>query len=88
MSIVIDDPEIERLARDYAARTGERVEDAIGRLLRAQQPAGDTAEETEAEREERLARAQEIVRRIQSKLSDDGRSADEILGYDEHGLPR
>jgi len=88
MSIVIDDPEIERLAHDLAAETGESVEQAIGRVLRERRPSRRKGDETPAEREARLARAIELINRIQSKISDDNRSADEILDYDEHGLPR
>jgi antitoxin VapB len=83
MALSIKDPEADRLAREVAKATGETLTTAIVQSLR-----------------ERLAR----VRRARGpKLSDeilkiaqrcarlpvkDKRSADAILGYDDHGLPR
>ncbi len=89
MSIVIDDPETERLARALAAQTGESVEEVVRRLLleHAGTRAKQAEKEDEATRAERIAEARRTAERIRSKLSDDGRSADEILGYDERGLP-
>jgi antitoxin VapB len=76
--------EAERLAREIAAKTGESLTTAIQKAL-----------------EERLGRLrnqrrghilasqlEEILRRVDQLPILDSRSADEILGYDEHGLPR
>lgn len=83
MAISIKDPETDRLARALADATGESITAAVRRAL-----------EERLERETRRAKpaiATE-VRRIQERLARlpmlDARSADEILGYDEHGLPR
>jgi antitoxin VapB len=78
----IKDPETDRLARALAAATGESLTDAIRIALRDR-----------LERETRRGRkgiAAEI-RRIQERLARlpvlDQRAADEIIGYDERGLP-
>jgi len=83
MAISIKDPETDRLARALAAATGESLTEAIRRALSER-----------LERESRRGRrglATE-VRRIQERLAKlpvrDPRPADEIMGYDEHGLPR
>lgn len=86
MPFTIDDPDIERLARDLAAATGEPVPRAVAAALR--------------ERLARVARvaAPPAPRRALGTLADiqayvaalpelDGRPADEILGYDAAGLP-
>mgnify|MGYP001566466559 FL=1 len=83
MPISIKDPETDRLARALAAATGESLTEAIRRAL-----------QDRLEREtQRAARGIAVeVRRIQERLARlpvlDARPADEILGYDDHGLPR
>jgi antitoxin VapB len=83
MPISIKDPETDRLARALAAATGESLTEAIRRALKDR-----------LERETHRARGGigAEVRRIQERLARlpvlDRRSADEIVGYDEHGLPR
>ncbi len=84
MAPSIKDPETERLARALAQRTGETLTVATRRAL-----------------EERLRRIGGAARRaalledlaaIRRRWSEvpvlDPRSADEIIGYDENGLPR
>jgi len=84
MALSIRNPKVEILARDVARRTGENITQAIERALE-ERLAGLR---TEKEKAGRLRRVRRIVRRL-SRLPDrDKRSADEILGYDEHGLPR
>jgi len=84
MPISIKDPETDRLARALAAATGESLTEAIRRALKDR-----------LERETHRARAGGIgveIRRIQERLARlpvlDQRPADEIVGYDEHGVPR
>lgn len=83
MPISIKDPETDRLARALAAATGESLTEAIRRALQDRL-------ERETQRTARGIAAE--VRRIQERLARlpvlDARSADEILGYDDHGLPR
>ncbi|MEW9617730.1 type II toxin-antitoxin system VapB family antitoxin [Shinella sp. S4-D37] len=83
MALSIKDPETERLARTLAERTGESITIATRTAL-----------------EERLRRLGSSVRKA-ALLEDlaasrrrwsslpvlDTRSADEIIGYDENGLP-
>ena len=83
MPISIKDPETDRLARALAAATGESLTEAIRRAL-----------QDRLDRETRRSRAGigAEIRRIQERLSRlpvlDPRSAEEIVGYDDHGLPR
>jgi antitoxin VapB len=84
MALSLKDPEADRLAREVAARTGETLTTAIVVALR-----------------ERLARlrGRSKRRRLRDELRDiaercsklptlDDRPADDLLGYDERGLPR
>ena len=83
MAISIKDAETDRLARALAAVTGESLTEAIRRALHERL-------ERESHRPRRSIDAE--VRRIQERVARlptlDPRPADEILGYDEHGLPR
>ena len=82
MPISIKDPETDRLARELAAATGESLTDAIREAVRDR-----LARETR--RGHRSLGAE--VRRIQEQLAKlpvlNDRAADEILGYDDDGLP-
>jgi antitoxin VapB len=84
MALSLKDPEADRLAREVADRTGETLTGAIVVALR-----------------ERLARLRgrprrrplrddlrEIGRRCAALPTLDERTEDEILGYDQRGLPR
>ena len=83
MPISIKDPETDRLARALAAATGESLTEAIRRALQ------DRLERETA----RAGRGVGVeVQRIQERLARlpvlDARSPDQILGYDDLGLPR
>ena len=84
MALSVKDPEADRLARAVAARTGETLTTAIIVALR-----------------ERLARLRgrsrrcplrdelrEIAQRCARLPTLDDRRAEDILGYDDRGLPR
>jgi antitoxin VapB len=85
MPLSIKDPEADELARKLARSTGETITQAVITALR-----------------ERLAREQRKDEAIENLVEDimdigrhcaflpllDKRSADEIIGYDEHGLPQ
>lgn len=83
MALNIKDEETDRLARELAEATGETITGAVATALR--------------ERLERLrARSgrrslgdelEEIVERFATLPVLDDRSPEEIIGYDEHGLP-
>ena len=84
MALSIKHPEADRLARELAKRTGEGLTEAVIKALR-----------------ERLARQQgrKHSRRLSEELRAigercaalpvlDARTPEEIIGYDERGLPR
>jgi antitoxin VapB len=83
MALSIKDPETERLARALSQLTGENITTATRRaieerLRRLGSPSRRAA---------LLQDMAEIRRRWSEMRIVDDRSADEILGYDEHGLP-
>jgi antitoxin VapB len=83
MSLNIKNPEAHRLARELAEQTGESLTTAVTVALRERlsglravgQPGGLMAA---------VAEIQDFVAALPDR---DCRSADEILGYDEDGLP-
>lgn len=83
MALNIKDPEADRLVRELAAATGESITEAARvafeeRLerVRARTSAPDLRAELAA-----------IIERGRSRALLDDRTEDEILGYDEHGIP-
>ena len=85
MSILIKDTETDRLIRDLAARTGETLTDAVKVAARERlerlPPSSVSKGRIDPDRLER------ILAKIRSYPVTDDRTADEILGYDENGLP-
>ena len=83
MALNIKNPEADRLARELAAKTGETITQAVITALR---------ERLERENANRpLSLKDEIMgisRRCAALPNRTGKTADEIIGYDEHGLPR
>lgn len=84
MALSIRNPKVESLARDVARRTGENITQAIERALEERL----AQLRTQREREATLRKVRRIVERFNRRPTLDPRSADEILGYDERGLPR
>ncbi len=84
MAVSIKNPETERLARDLARRTGVSITEAITVALREQLAREDGRRAAPRIRDELLA----IGRRCTALPDLDLRTAEEILGYDEIGLPR
>jgi antitoxin VapB len=84
MALSIKDPETERLARALSELTGENITTATRRAIeeRLRRLGGQFRRAT------LLEDMAEIRRRWSEMRVEDERSADEILGYDEHGLPR
>ena len=83
MALSIKHPEADQLARELAAETGESLTDAVIAALR---------ERLERQRGQRgRRRLREDIARIQQRYQQlpirDARSADDILGYDDLGLP-
>ena len=83
MALSIKHPEADRLARELAARTGESLTDAVVIALR-ERLARETGRSRMVPLREELAA---IRQRCASLPVLDSRTADEILGYDERGLP-
>ena len=81
--------EVERLARLLAIKTGKDLDDvvkeAIEERARAAGVSDAASRRTPAEIERSL---NEIVARVSALPILDNRSADEIIGYDEFGVPR
>jgi antitoxin VapB len=84
MALSINDPETERLARALSRLTGEDITTATRRAIEERlRRLGD-----QTRRAALLEDMAEIRRRWSEMRVTDKRSPDDILGYDEHGLPR
>ena len=83
MALNIKHPEADRLARALSRATGETITEAVMTALRERLVRETGRGDGAAVR--RNIRA--IQRRFASRGVADTRTADEILGYDEHGLP-
>ncbi len=84
MALSLKDPETDKLARQVASLTGETLTEAVREALRLRL------------RREQLKRGEKpfdraavdaLIRRFAALPVLDDRSDDEILGYDENGLP-
>lgn len=83
MALNIRNPEAERLAEALAKLTGETKTEAVIRALR------DRLDRLRRERSNRRLADEldEIGRHVAQLPVRDTRTVEEILGYDEHGLP-
>ena len=86
MALSIRDPEADRLARELAALTGETVTQAIKTAL--QDRLRRERKRRSAGIEAKLGRPRAIQARLATLPVLDDRAPDEIIGDDEHGLPR
>lgn len=82
MALNIKDEETDRLARELAALTGKPITTAVREAIEAQ---------LEMVRRRRRVNGEPdlvgIITRGRARRTVDDRSEDEILGYDERGLP-
>jgi antitoxin VapB len=85
MALSIRDPATGRLARELSRRTGESMPQAIRTALAERRAWLDRSREAEIERRRRALDA--LVESSRALPVLDTRSEDEILGYDEHGMP-
>lgn len=85
MGLSIRNREVERLARMLARSRGISMTEAIRQALANEISQQDP--QPESHEEARLHRMLEIARSAASLPVLDDRSEDEILGYDDHGLP-
>ena len=84
MTLSIKNPEAERLARALARRTGESITDAVITALREQLK----REQGRRKGVDLVTELMEIGRRCAALPVLDPRRPDEIIDYDEFGLPR
>jgi antitoxin VapB len=84
MAISIKSLDVERLAREVASKTGDSLTGAIKASLE------ERLERLKKQRSNHilLEQLKEILRRVDALPVLDSRSPDEIVGYDEQGLPR
>jgi antitoxin VapB len=84
VALSIKHDEADRLARALARETGESLTEAVITALRERL--------SRVRRPRRAKKIQAEVRAIQKRVARlpvlDSRTADEILDYDDHGLPR
>jgi antitoxin VapB len=84
MPLSIKNDDTERLARQVASATGESLTEAIHKALE------ERWRNLSANRRRVVLTGQieDLLRRVDSLPTLDSRPEDEILGYDEHGVPR
>lgn len=83
MALSIKNPETERLARELARTTGESVTQAVTRALR-DRLVRETGRADDATLERDLREIQERFQRL--PVLETG-TDEELIGYDEYGLP-
>ena len=84
MPLNIKHPEADRLARELAAKTGETITEVVIGALRERLARQEGRVRAPALADEIMA----IARRCAELPDCDTRSPEEIIGYDEHGVPR
>jgi antitoxin VapB len=84
MALSIKSIEVERIARELSEKTGESLTGAIQKALE------ERLGRLKRERRSQILASQldEILHRVDEMPDLDSRSPDEIIGYDEFGLPR
>jgi antitoxin VapB len=84
MSLSIKNENTERLARKVADETGESITEAIQKSLE------ERWQRLKERKRGRVLASQieDLLRRVDALPTLDSRSPDEIVGYDEHGMPR
>jgi antitoxin VapB len=84
MPLSIKNDATERLARQVASETGESLTEAIQKALE------ERWERLKSRRRKRVlsGHIQDLLCRVDALPDLDPRQADEILGYDVHGMPR
>ena len=85
MALSIKNPDADQLARELAETTGETITEAVVQAIR------ERLDRERARRRSAAGQSAARIRRIQERIARlpvrDQRSADEIIGYDDHGLP-
>jgi antitoxin VapB len=83
MALSIKSIETEHLAREIAAKTGESLTGAIQKALEERLERLNNNRRSQA----LAAQIDDILERVDAMPDLDARSPDEIIGYDEDGLP-
>lgn len=83
MALNIKDAEADRLVRELAAATGESITDAARKAFAERLSRVRARTVTQADR----ARVRDIIERARNRHVADERTEQEILGYDENGIP-
>lgn len=82
MTVLIKDDEADRMIRQLAERTGETITDAVKGAVSEKLARTPLSEEEIAVRRAKL---DAILAKLDAMPTVDHRSADEIIGYNEHG---
>jgi hypothetical protein len=85
MSIVIDDPRLERLAQELAAAEGTTVESVVRESLMSRAGRRGLAVVSDRPLRDRLADLAHEVDALPAKVPADNRSAEAVMGYDDDG---
>jgi antitoxin VapB len=83
MALSIKSIETEHLAREIAAKTGESLTGAIQKALEERLDRLNNNRRSHA----LAAQIDDILQRVDAMPDLDARTPDEIIGYDENGLP-
>lgn len=83
MSLILDDPQTEAIARELALAAGVSVEDAVRRSLEA--AATQAGLRSQRSVEEALTELRGWAGQHIRRAPGDNASLNEILGYDDHG---
>jgi len=83
MAMSIKSVQVEQLAREVAAKTGESLTGAIQKALE------ERLDRLKTERRQKtiLTQLEDVLRRVDQMPVLDSRTPDDILGYDDRGLP-
>jgi hypothetical protein len=85
MSIVIDDPRLERLAQELAAAEGTTVESVVRASLMSRAGRRGLTVVSERPLRDRLADLAREVDALPAKVPADNRTAEAVVGYDDRG---
>ncbi len=84
MALNVKNREVEALVAELKAATGKGTTELLLDLLRREAAARQRPDDIE----ERLKRVKAITRRAAARLPKQRRTIEDIVGYDERGLPK
>ncbi len=86
MTLSIQNPEADRLAHTLADMRGVSLDDAVLDALKVRISQEERRKKEDSER--RLLEVKKIVQKVAKLPVLDNRTPDEIIGFDENGLPK